>query len=170
MRTKRAAGRRRRKRARTKPPWPLRSVLLLLLLLLPQLLQVIISCDCAAPSLVPAGQEAGESAALAGPARDKWQVSSGSRQARAQRTQGDAPVTKAAEASEPAELGEADELEELAERQADAPKFDPNQPALVVGSSYQNEVYLPCKILNLNEDQTVSGSWPVVAPPGRRCA
>lgn len=37
-----------------------------------------------------------------------------------------------------------------------APKFEFAADTLVLGSAWQSEVFLPCKILNLEEDQTVS--------------
>ena len=37
-----------------------------------------------------------------------------------------------------------------------APRFAQSHDSTVIASIYQNEVYLPCKILNLDEDQTVS--------------
>lgn len=43
---------------------------------------------------------------------------------------------------------------------AGLPYFNSSSPSsLVIASSYQNEIYLPCRILNLDEDQTVSFLW-----------
>lgn len=62
----------------------------------------------------------------------------------------------AAAASEPGQP--ADVSSEAAITAAATPHFAPNEPKdlIVIASSWQSEVYLPCKIINLDEDQTVS--------------
>lgn len=40
-----------------------------------------------------------------------------------------------------------------------SPEFASKQEKLVIASKWDNEVFLPCKINNLDEEQTVSSSW-----------
>jgi len=44
----------------------------------------------------------------------------------------------------------------LDEEERKRPRFDFQQETLVVASRWQNEVFLPCKLVNLDEEQTVS--------------
>lgn len=57
---------------------------------------------------------------------------------------------------EPAHSSTLDLLSSSNQHRPRQPEFNLSQESLVIGSRWQSEVFLPCKILGLDEDQTVS--------------